>query len=91
MSRRAKERAEFCASASEGELMEELRAIDAREAADIADLADPPAPPPEGTAWRWFHDIRYSRSPDDVRAFHDTCNRAEILAALTGRFGRVLA
>jgi hypothetical protein len=87
MNVRAKERSEFCATASECELMEELRVIDAREAADIAELADPPAPPPEGTAWRWFHDIRYRRSPDDVREFHDTCDRAEIVAVLSERMG----
>jgi hypothetical protein len=85
LDRRDDERRAFCARASEAELIAKLQAIDAEEAEDIAELANPPPPPPEGTAWRWFHDLRYSQSPEDVREFQDECRRPPYVVALADR------
>jgi hypothetical protein len=75
LNRRDDERRAFCARETEADLITKLHAIDADEADDIAELANPPPPPPEGTAWRWFYDLHYSQSADEVRDFHDRCPR----------------
>ena len=89
MNRRDEERQAFSASASEADLIAKLHAIDMDEAGDVAELSNPPEPPPEGTAHRWFYDLRHSQSAADVREFHDQFRRPVYVAALADRKGGV--
>ena len=87
LNRRDEEHRAFCASATEAESIAKLHAIDADEAESVAELADPSPPPPEGTAARFFFDVRHSYSPEREREFWDQHERATVVAALAGRIG----
>jgi len=87
LNRRDEERRAFCSTATEAELIAKLHAIDADEAESVAELADPSPPPPEGTAARFFFDVRHSYSPEREREFWDQHERATVVVALAGRIG----